>query len=87
MLKILVKLYVSIVNIYIIYKFSPKSINSTNALKTCLFGAVEAERPNKIKDPHKYTYTGYGSGFGHTSVFTHPEGNLTRNVAIFGADA
>ena len=34
----------------------------------------------------KYTYTGYGIGFDHTGVFTHPEGNLTRNVIIFGAD-
>ena len=46
----------SIVNIYIIYKLSPKSINTTNALKNCLFGVVDADRPNNAKDLHKLPF-------------------------------
>ena len=76
----------SIVNIYIVHKLSPKSINTTNALKNCLFGIVDADRPNNTKDPHKYTFSGYGIGFNHTGVLTHFEGNLARNVIIFGSD-
>ena len=76
----------SIVNIYIIYKLSPKSINTTNALKNCLFHVVDADRPNNTKDLQKYTYSGYGICFDHTGVFTHSEGNFARNAIIFGAD-
>ena len=36
---------VSILNIYIAYKLSPKSVNTTNCLKNCLFAAAEADRP------------------------------------------
>ena len=49
-----------------------------------MFGTIEADKPNI--DPDKYIYSGYGIGFDHTGVFTHPEGNLARNVIIFGAD-
>ena len=42
----------SIVNIYIVYKLSPKTINTNNALKNCLFGAIKADKPNT--DPDKY---------------------------------
>ena len=73
-------------NIYIVYKLSAKSINTTNALKNCLFGVVDADRPNNTKDHHKYTCSGYGIGFNRTGVFTQSEGNLARNVIIFGAD-
>ena len=34
----------------------------------------------------KYIYSGYGIGFDHSGVFTHPEGSLARNVIVFGAD-
>ena len=36
----------SIVNIYIVYKLSPKSITTSNALKNCLFGTTKPSRPN-----------------------------------------
>ena len=35
-----------IVNIYIVYKLSTKSISSSNALKNCLFGATEVKKTN-----------------------------------------
>ena len=73
-------------NIYIVYKLSPKSINTTNALKNCLFGAIKVNRPNNTTNLHEYIYSGYGIGFDHTGVFTHSEGNLARNLIIFGAD-
>ena len=47
----------SIVNIYITYKPSPKSINTTNALKNCLFGAIRVNRPNNTTNPHEYIYS------------------------------
>ena len=71
----------SIVNIYIVYKLSPKVINADNALKNCLFGAIKADKPNT--DPDKYIYSGYGIGFDHTGTFTHPEGDIARNIIIF----
>ena len=76
----------SIVNIYIIYKLPPKTITTDAALKNCLFGAIKASRPNDTTDPDKYIYSGYCTGFYHTGVLTHPEGNLARKVIIFGAD-
>ena len=63
----------SIVNIYIVYKLSPKTISTDNALKNCLFGTIKADKPNT--DPDKYIYSGYGIGFDQTGEFTHPEGN------------
>ena len=76
----------SIVNIYIVYKLLPKSITTNNALKNCFFVGIKASRPNDTTDPDKYIYSGYGIGFDHTGVFTHPEDNLVRNIMIFGAD-
>ena len=51
-----------------------------------MFGAIKASRPNNITDPDKYIYSGYSIGFDHAGTFTHPEGNLVKNVIIFGAD-
>ena len=47
---------------------------------------MEATRPNNTKVPDKFIYSGYRIGFGHTGTFTHSEGNLARNVIIFGVD-
>ena len=63
-----------------------KTINTDNALKICLLGAIEAARPNDTTDPDNFIYSGYGIGFDHIGTFTHPEGNLARNVIIFGAN-
>ena len=43
----------SIVNIYIVYKLSTKSISTSNALKNCLFGATEVKKTNNTTDPQK----------------------------------
>ena len=74
----------SVVNVYICYKLLPKTINTDNALKNCLFGAIEAARPNNTKDPDNFIYSGWGIGFDHTETFTHPEGGIARNIIIFG---
>ena len=80
----------SVVNIYIVYKRSPKTIYTNNALKNCFFGAIKADKPNTDPnpntDPSKYIYSGYGIGFNHIGTFTHHEDNLARNVIIFGTD-
>ena len=76
----------SILNIYIVYKLSPKTISTDNDLKNCLLDAIKVTRPNNTTDCDKYIYSGYGIGFDHTGTFTHPECNLARNVIIFGAD-
>ena len=76
----------SIVNIYIACKLSPKTISTYNALKNCFFGSIKVSRPNDTTDPEKYIYSGCGIGFDRTGTFTQPEGNLARNVIIFGAD-
>ena len=51
----------SIVNIYVVYSLSQKTISSNNALK-----------PGDTTDPDKYIYSGYGLGFDNTGQFTHP---------------
>ena len=52
-----------------------------------MFGVVDATRANdRITDPDKFIYSGYGTGFDHTGTFTYPEGNLAINVIIFGTD-
>ena len=64
----------------------PKTINADNALKSCLFGSIEAARPVNTTDPDNVIYSGWGIGFDHTGIFTHPEGGIARNVIIFGVD-
>ena len=51
----------NIVNIYIAYKITPKTINTDNALKNCLFGSVEADRPGNTTDPDNLIYSGWGT--------------------------
>ena len=68
-----------VVNFYIVYKLLPKNISTDNALKNCLFGEVDATRANnRVTDPDKFTYSGYGIGFDHTGTLlilkvTYPE--------------
>ena len=49
----------SAINVYICYKLLPKTINTDNALKNCLFGVIEAARPNNTKDPDNFIYSGW----------------------------
>ena len=76
----------SVVNVYICYKLLPKTINSDNIFKNCLFGAIDAARPNNTKDPENFIYSGWGIGFDGSGTFGHPEGGTARNVIIFGVD-
>ena len=40
----------------------------------------------KYADPDKCKYSGYGIGFDSRSEFSLPDGNLGKNVIIFGVD-
>ena len=63
----------SIVNIYIVYELSSKTIGSINALKNSLFGATKVIKPNNTTDPHKYIYSGNGLAFDRTGQFKSPD--------------
>ena len=59
-----------VVNFYIACKLLPKN----DALKNCLFGVVDAARAdNRVTDPDKFTYSGYGIGFDHTGTYQYLE--------------
>ena len=73
----------SIVNIYIVYSLSQKTINSDDVLKNCLFGATKVTKPGDNTDTDKYIYSGYGLGFDSTGQFSHPQGERARNIIIF----
>ena len=74
-----------IVNIYIVYKISPKTINSNFVFRHCLLGAIKITNTTN-SDTDKWQYCGYGVGFDSTSNFTHPDGKNGKNVIILGAD-
>ena len=75
-----------IVNIYIVYKTSPKTINSNFVFKNCLFGAIKIANTTN-SDTDKWKYSGYGIGFDLNDSFTHPDDRKdAKNVIIFGAD-
>ena len=73
-----------IVNVYIVYSLSQKTINSDNALKNCLFGAIKVTKPGDTTNTDKYIYSGYGLGFDSIGQFSHPQGGMARNIIIFG---
>ena len=58
-------------------------LNTKFTLGSCLFGVV-----NLIKnaDLDKYRYNGYGNGFNSRSQYSLPNGDLGKNVVIFGVD-
>ena len=76
-----------IVNIYIVYSLSQKTINSVNVLKNCLFGATKVTKPGDTRDTDKYIYSGYGLEFDRTGQFNHPQGGMARNIIIFGVNS
>ena len=73
-----------IVNIYIVYKTSSKTINSNFVFKNGLFGAIKITNTTN-SDTDKWQYSGYGVGFDSTDSFTDPDGGNGENVIIFGA--
>ena len=52
----------SIVNVYIVYKSSPKTINSNFVFRDCLFGAIKITNTTN-SDTDKWGYSGYGVEF------------------------
>ena len=74
-----------IVNIYIVYKTSPKTINSNFVFKNCLFGAIKIANTNN-SNTDKWQYSVYGVGFDSTGSFTHPDEGNGKYFIIFGAD-
>ena len=76
----------SIVNIYIVYTLSKKTINSDKVLKNCLFVATKVAKPGDTADTDKYIYSGYGLGFDSTGQLSHPQGGMVKNIIIFGVD-
>ena len=75
-----------IVNIYIVYKASPKTINSSFVFRDCFFGAIKITN-NTNSDTDKWQYSGYGVGFDSAGSFTHPDdGKNAKNIVVFGAD-
>ena len=76
-----------IVNICIVYKTSPKSINSNFVFENCLFGAFKKTNTTN-SDTDKWQYSGYGVGFDSKGRFPHPDGGGGdgKNVIISEAD-
>ena len=74
-----------IINIYKVYKTSPKTINSNFDFKNCLFVAIEIANITN-SDTDKWQYSGYGVGFDSPGSFTHSDGGIGKNVIIFAAD-
>ena len=74
-----------IVNIYIVYKISPKTINSNFVFKNFLLGAIKIANTTN-SDTDEWKYSGCGIGFDLTGSFTHPDRGNGKNVIIFGAD-
>ena len=44
-------------------------------------------KPGDITDTEKYIYSGCGLRFDSTSQFTHPQGEMAKNIIIFGTDS
>ena len=51
-----------IINIYIVYKTSPKTISSNFVYKNCLFGAMKITNATN-SDTDTWQHSGYGIGF------------------------
>ena len=49
----------------------------------CLFGSAKL---TKSTDPDKYSYSGYGIGFGTQIEYSLPDGSVGKNLIIFRAD-
>ena len=74
-----------IVNIYIVYKTSLKTINSNFVFKNCLFGAIKITKTTN-SDTGKWQYSGYGIGFDSKGEFTHPDRGDGKSVIFLGAE-
>ena len=73
----------SIAYYYIVYRLSPRTNSSSIVLENCLFGKIKM---TKNADTDKYKYQSHGIEFDLTGTFTHPDGEIGKNVIIFEAD-
>ena len=71
-----------IINIYIVYKTSPRTTSSSFILKNCLFGAVKITNTTN-SDPDKAQYGGYGIGFDTKGEFTQSDGGEYGKMLLF----
>ena len=71
-----------IVNIYIVYKTSPKIFDSNFVFKNCLFSAIKITNTTNY-DTDKWQYSDYGIGFNSRGEFTHPNGGYGRSVIMW----
>ena len=71
------------VNIYIVYDLKSNLNNFDPTLENCLFGAVKL---TKNSDVDQYKYSGSGIGFDLKRTFSHPSGDIGKNITIFRAD-
>ena len=74
-----------VMNIFISYILNQwlRDLNTDFTLGNCLSGSVKLTRN---ADPDKYVYSGCDIGFDSRSEFSLPDGNMEKNVIIFGAD-
>ena len=72
-----------IVNIYIVYRVTPASKDSSVILQNCLFGAVKLTKNTNID---KYKYSECSIRFDSRGSFLHQNGGYVRHAIIFGAD-
>ena len=74
-----------VVNLFFIYKLDRWSryFNDDFTLKDSLFGAAKLI---ENADPDKYFHSGYGIGFDFYSLFSVPNFDWGKNVAIFGVE-
>ena len=69
-----------IVNMYVVYRLTPRANNSVVTLENCPFGAVKLTKNAYID---KYKNSGYGIRFDSKGSFSHPSGGYGKNVIIF----
>ena len=74
-----------IINIYIVYKASLKTINFDFVFRDCLFGAIKITNTTN-SDTDKWQYSGYGIGFDSKDNSTHRDGRNGKNFIFFRVD-
>ena len=68
-----------IVNIYVVYRLTPRTNKSGVTLKNCLFDVVKL---TKNADIDKYKCSGYVIGFDSKGSFSHPSGGYDNSELI-----
>ena len=71
-----------VVSLFIVYELATR-FRHWFYIRCCLFGGVKL---TKNTDPDKYSYSDYGLGFDTRGHHSLPDGNVAKNVIIFGVD-